>query len=79
VTTLAALQTLIAEGDPETLELERSTSDLRRAGETLCAFLGGEGGVLLLGVGPDGKLAGPRLVGAAAREPRKGARRRCER
>lgn len=43
MTTLAALQTLIAQGESETLELERSTAERKRAGETLCAFLNGEG------------------------------------
>jgi ATP-dependent DNA helicase RecG len=58
VTTLAALQTLVAQGESETLELKRSTAELRRAGETLCAFLNGEGGKVLIGVGPDGRLVG---------------------
>lgn len=42
--TLADLEQLIAQGESETLELKRSTAELRRAGETLCAFLNGEGG-----------------------------------
>jgi len=36
MTTLAALQSLIAQGESETLELKRSTAELKRAGETLC-------------------------------------------
>jgi len=43
VSTLAALQSLIAQGESETLELKRSTAELRRAGETLCAFLNCDG------------------------------------
>ena len=41
---LIALQSLIAQGESETLELKRSTAELKRAGETLCAFLNGDGG-----------------------------------
>ncbi|HEX9639965.1 MAG TPA: ATP-binding protein, partial [Candidatus Krumholzibacteria bacterium] len=56
MTTLATLQSLIVQGESETLELKRSTAELKRAGETLCAFLNGEGGKVLIGVGPDGAL-----------------------
>ena len=56
MTTFAVLQSLIAQGESETLELKRSTAELKRAGETLCAFLNGEGGKVLIGVSPDGKL-----------------------
>ncbi|MFS8087185.1 MAG: helix-turn-helix domain-containing protein, partial [Acidobacteriota bacterium] len=48
----------IAQGESKTLELKRSTAELKRAGETLCAFLNGEGGKVLIGVGPNGELAG---------------------
>lgn len=58
---LAALEALIAQGESETLELKRSTAELRRAGETLCAFLNGEGGQILIGVGPDGKIIGQQV------------------
>jgi predicted HTH transcriptional regulator len=56
MTTLATLRTLIAQDESETLELKRSTAELKRAGETLGAFLNGEGSKVLIGVGPDGKL-----------------------
>lgn len=49
MTTLAALQTLIARGESDMLELNGST-ELKRAGDTLCAFLNGEGGKVLIGV-----------------------------
>jgi ATP-dependent DNA helicase RecG len=58
VTTLAGLQSLIAQGESETLEFKRSTAELKRAGETLCAFLNSEGGRVPIGVGPDGRLVG---------------------
>lgn len=68
MTSLAALQSLIAQGESVTLELERSTAELRRAGETLCAFLNGEGGKLLIGVGPDGKLVGQDVADITLRD-----------
>ncbi len=37
------LRKLIAHGESETLEPRRSTAELKRAGETRCAFLNGDG------------------------------------
>lgn len=56
MTTLAALQSLVAFGESETLEFKRSTAELRRAGESRCACLNGEGGQVLVGVGPKGQI-----------------------
>jgi len=53
-----SLTQLIARGESETLELKHPTAELKRAGETLCAFLNGEGGKVLIGVAPDGRLIG---------------------
>jgi len=68
VTTLAALQSLIALGESETLEFKRSTAELRRAGETLCAFLNGDGGQVLVGVGPKGQLVGQQVADITLRD-----------
>jgi ATP-dependent DNA helicase RecG len=68
VTTLAALQSLVAQGESETLELKRSTAELKRAGETLCAFLNGEGGTVLIGVGPRGRLVGQDVADVTLRD-----------
>jgi ATP-dependent DNA helicase RecG len=65
---LATLQHLIAQGESETLELKRSTAELRRAGETLCAFLNGEGGQVLVGVAPDGNAVGQEVSDGTMRE-----------
>jgi ATP-dependent DNA helicase RecG len=62
MTTLDTLRSLIAQGESETLELKRSTAELKRAGETLCAFLNGDGGKVLIGVGPDGGLVGQEVT-----------------
>ena len=67
-TTLAALQSLVAQGESTTLDLKRSTAELRRAGETLCAFLNGEGGKVLIGVGPDGRIVGQRVADITLRD-----------
>ena len=65
---LTALQSLIAGGESETLELKRSTAELKRAGETLCAFLNGDGGLVLIGVSPDGKLVGQEVADMTLRD-----------
>lgn len=59
--TLAEVGSLVAAGESETLEIKRSTAELRRAGEALCAFLNGEGGQVVIGVAPDGKIIGQQV------------------
>lgn len=39
-----ALQSIIAQVESSTLEFKRSTAELKRVGETICAFLNGDGG-----------------------------------
>lgn len=68
MTALATLQSLIAQGESETLELKRSTAELKRTGETLCAFLNGEGGKVLIGVGPEGRLVGQDVADVTLRD-----------
>lgn len=63
-----ALQSLIAQGESEALELRRSTAELRRAGETLFAFLNRKGGRVLIGVAPDGKLVGQEVADVTLRD-----------
>ncbi len=62
-TTLATLQALIAQGESETAEL-------RRASETLCAVLNGDGGKVLLGVGLDERLVGQQVADITLRRHR---------
>lgn len=64
----AALEQLIAGGESETLELKRSTAERRRACETLCAFLNGEGGQVVIGVAPDGKIIGQQVSDGTLRD-----------
>lgn len=62
------LEALVADGESETLEFKRSTAELRRAGETLCAFLNGEGGQVLIGVASGGEVMGQQIADATLRD-----------
>ncbi|MGE0384044.1 MAG: helix-turn-helix domain-containing protein [Gammaproteobacteria bacterium] len=66
--TLATLQSLAARGESESLEFKRSTAELKRAGETLCALLNGEGGKVLIGIGPDCKIVGQEVSDSTLRD-----------
>ena len=52
------LRRLVAGGESETVEFKKSTAQLPRAGETLCGFLNGLGGQVLMGVSPNGDIVG---------------------
>jgi len=62
------LRALLAAGESETVEFKNSTAQLTRAGETLCAFLNGEGGRVLIGVSPSGELLGQQVADKTQRE-----------
>ncbi|MBI5482122.1 MAG: putative DNA binding domain-containing protein [Deltaproteobacteria bacterium] len=62
------LQARIAGGESTTLELKKSTAQLRRAGETLCAFLNAEGGTVIMGVTSEGKVVGQEVSDGTRRE-----------
>ncbi len=66
--TLDTLRSLIAQGEAETLELKRSTAELRCAGETLSAFLDGARRKVLIGVGPDRRLVGLEVADITLRD-----------
>ncbi len=56
--TFDEIQTLAADGESETLELKRSTGELRTGVRTACAMLNNRGGTVLFGVQPDGRVIG---------------------
>ena len=56
--TLEELTKLAAGGESERLELKKSTAELEAAFRTLCGFLNGEGGTVLVGVRQDGTPLG---------------------
>ena len=62
------LDLLVAEGESETLELKRSTGQLKRAGQTLCAFLNAEGGKVIFGVTDKGRVIGQEVSDKTRRE-----------
>jgi len=49
---------LAAAGESETIEFKKSTAEKDRACRTLCGFANGNGGRLLLGVTPSGRVVG---------------------
>ena len=65
---LKDLQSIVAAGESETVEFKKSTAQLPRAGETLCAFLNGNGGLVLIGVAPDGMIAGQEVADKTQQE-----------
>ncbi len=51
-----------AGGEPETLELKRSTGQRREAARAFGAILNHQGGRMLFGVKPDGRIVGQRVA-----------------
>jgi ATP-dependent DNA helicase RecG len=58
----------ISGGESATLEFKKSTGQLNRAGETLCAFLNGNGGTVIVGVTPEGRIVGQAVTDKTRRE-----------
>lgn len=52
---------LVKQGESDTLEFKKSTSQLSCAFETVCAFLNGKGGTILIGVTDNGKIIGQQV------------------
>ncbi|MEK6558078.1 MAG: RNA-binding domain-containing protein, partial [Candidatus Margulisiibacteriota bacterium] len=55
------LERLIQGGESSILELKKSTAEKERACRTICAFANGQGGQLVFGVTPSGKLVGQNI------------------
>jgi ATP-dependent DNA helicase RecG len=68
MTSSELLATWTAAGESDTLEFKRSTAELRRAGETLCGFLNGNGGRVLIGIAPDGSIVGQDVADSTLRD-----------
>ena len=62
------LASLLKQGEGRTLEFKRSTGELREAMRTVCAFLNGAGGLILIGVRPDGVPEGQHVSDRTLRE-----------
>ena len=53
---------LAQRGESQTVEFKKSTAEKDRACRTLCAFANGQGGQLLFGITPAGKLVGQQVT-----------------
>ncbi|MDA1141524.1 MAG: putative DNA binding domain-containing protein [Planctomycetota bacterium] len=56
-----SLSQLVAAGESDTVEFKKSTGQLTRSGETLCGFLNGRGGRVVIGVSPSGEIPGQQV------------------
>lgn len=59
---LKSVQRLAVGGETEQVEFKKSTAQLKRAAETLCGFLNANGGQVLIGVTPEGKIVGQEVA-----------------
>ena len=59
---LTGLSALVAAGESVGLELKKSTAEKDRACRTLCALANGQGGMVVFGVTPAGKVVGQRVT-----------------
>lgn len=62
------LKILIEQGESATLELKKSTAQLKSACETACAFLNTDGGTILIGVTDAQKVVGQEISDKTKRE-----------
>lgn len=65
---IAYIKKRVAEGESDTLEFKTSTAQLKSACETLCAFLNGAGGLVIIGVNDKQKLIGQMVTDKTKRE-----------
>ena len=67
--TIQDILLLIAKGETRTLELKKSTGELKDAMHTACAFLNSDGGWLIFGVTPDSlRIVGQQVTDNTRRE-----------
>ncbi|MBI5447469.1 MAG: putative DNA binding domain-containing protein [Gammaproteobacteria bacterium] len=59
---LSQVKALIQQGESHNLEFKKSTTQLKPACETICAFLNTKGGTVLIGVKDDGQIIGQHLT-----------------
>jgi ATP-dependent DNA helicase RecG len=65
---LSTLKRRVTRGKGPTLEFKRSTGELRETLQTVCAFLNGDGGTVILGVSSDGRLIGQEVSDQTLRD-----------
>jgi len=62
------LQAMVRQGESVSLEFKKSTGQLTRSMETLCAFLNGVGGSVLIGVTDRGDIPGQHVSDSTRRD-----------
>lgn len=62
------IQDMMVEKEGGNVEFKQTTGQLERGMETLCAFLNGEGGMVLFGVADNGKIIGQEVSDKTKRE-----------
>jgi len=62
------LEDVIQQGESEVLEFKKSTSNLKSVAETLCAFLNGKGGRVLVGVSDSMRIIGQHVTDQTRQE-----------
>lgn len=67
MTNFEQIRGLVAQGESEVLELKKSTAESEKACRTICAMANGNGGNVLFGVTPQGKIIG-QTIGAQTLE-----------
>ncbi len=55
------IRKLAVDGESERLELKSTTGERREAAKTACSMLNHQGGLIIIGVTPDGKVAGQQV------------------
>ena len=65
--TIRDIETLVGKGESATLEFKKTTGQLERGMETLCAFLNGNGGCVLYGVWDNGAIKGQQVADSTKR------------
>jgi ATP-dependent DNA helicase RecG len=58
---LDEIKRIVKQGESNTVEFKKTTGQLQSAFETVCAFLNGEGGAVLIGVKDNGKIIGQEI------------------
>ncbi|MCZ2154547.1 MAG: putative DNA binding domain-containing protein [Bryobacterales bacterium] len=66
--TINELEAFVRLGESDSVEFKKSTGQLTRAAEALCAFLNGHGGLVLMGVSPDKKIIGQIVADGTLRD-----------
>lgn len=66
--TLNEVRSLVAEGESEQVEFKKSTGQRRRAAETVCGMLNGQGGFVFFGVRSGGNVTGQEVSDKTLRQ-----------